>query len=102
MAFVGPAWNVVISSYSLNLTPDRLRGRAGGAQGLVAWEPIPLSSLVGSLLLQWFGGVATTRALAAAMLAIALAASASPAVRHAPRPTRPAADRDAADATPML
>lgn len=30
MAFVGPTWNVVISNYSLTLTPDRLRGRVGG------------------------------------------------------------------------
>jgi predicted MFS family arabinose efflux permease len=84
MAFVGPAWNVVISSYSLTLTPDRLRGRVGGAQGLVAWGPIPLGSLVGGLLLQWLGGVTTTLLLAATMLVIAVAASLSPAVRHAP------------------
>jgi len=101
-AFVGPTWSVVISSYSLTLTLDRLRGRVGGVQGLAAWGPIPLGSLVGGLLLQWFGGVTTTLALAAAGLAIAVAAFASPAVRHAPRLTRPVGDRDAADATPML
>lgn len=64
--------------------------------------PIPLGSLVGGLLLQWLGGVTTTLALAAAGLAIAVAAFANPAVRHAPRLTRPVGDRDAADATPML
>ena len=84
MAFVGPAWNVVIGSYSLALTPDRLRGRVGGAQGLVAWGPIPLGSLVGGLLLQWLGGVPATLVLAVVMLAIAVAASLSPAIRHAP------------------
>ena len=101
MAFVGPAWNVVISHYSLTLTPDRLRGRVGGVQGLVAWGPIPLGSLVGGLLLQWLGGVTTTLALAAAMLAIAVAASVSPAVRHAPRLTAADGDRDTAGATPL-
>ena len=85
MAFVGPAWNVVISSYSLRLTPDRLRGRVGGVQGLVAWGPIPLGSLVGGLLLQWLGGTPATLALAGVMLVIAVAASVSPAIRHAPR-----------------
>ena len=98
MAFVGPAWNVVISSYSLTLTPDRLRGRVGGVQGLVAWGPIPLGSLVGGLLLQWLGGVTTTLALAAVMLAIAVAASASPAVRHAPRLTHAAGECAAPEA----
>ncbi len=101
LAFVGPAWNVVISAYSLTLTPDRLRGRVGGVQGLVAWGPIPLGSLVGGLLLQWLGGVTTTLVLAAGMLAIAAAASASPAVRHAPRLTRPAGERDAAQEAPL-
>jgi predicted MFS family arabinose efflux permease len=84
MAFVGPAWNVVISSYSLRLTPDRLRGRVRGVQGLIAWGPIPLGSLIGGLLLQWLGGVTATLAFAAVMLLIAVAASVSPAVRHAP------------------
>jgi MFS family permease len=85
MAFVGPAWNVVISSYSLRLTPDRLRGRVGGVQGLVAWGSIPLGSLVGGLLLQWLGGTPATLTLAGVMLVIAVAASLSPAIRHAPR-----------------
>jgi len=100
MAFVGPAWNVVISTYSLTLTPDRLRGRVGGVQGLIAWGPIPLGSLVGGLLLQWLGGVATTLVLAVAMLAIAVAASVSPAVRHAPRLTGAGGERHASGVTP--
>ena len=100
MAFVGPAWNVVISHYSFRLTPDCLRGRVGGVQGLVAWGPIPLGSLVGGLLLQWLGGVPTTLALAAAMLAIAVAATASPALRHAPRSPQAANASGAEDVTP--
>ena len=35
-------------------------------------------------MLQWLGGVQTTLVLAAAMLAVALAAALSPAMRHAP------------------
>ena len=57
MAFVGPAWNVVLGDISLRLTPDALRGRVSGVQGLVAWGPIPLGSLAGGVLLQWLGGV---------------------------------------------
>ncbi len=84
MAFVGPAWNVVLGAYSLALTPDRLRGRVGGVQGLIAWGPIPLGSLAGGALLQWLGGSAAALVLAALMLALALAALLSPAVRRAP------------------
>jgi MFS family permease len=84
MAFFGPAWNVVIGSYSLALTPDALRGRVKGVQGLVAWGPIPLGSLLGGALLQWAGGFTATMVLAVVMLAVAVAATLSPAVRHAP------------------
>jgi MFS family permease len=84
MAFVGPAWNVVIGAYSLALTPDELRGRVTGVQGLIAWGPIPLGSLIGGALLQWLGATMTVFALAAAMLTVAVAATISPAVRHAP------------------
>jgi predicted MFS family arabinose efflux permease len=84
VAFVGPAWNVVISAYSLTLTPDRLRGRVRGVQGLIAWGPIPLGSLVGGVLLQWLGGTATALVLAALMLLVAVAATFSPSVHRAP------------------
>jgi predicted MFS family arabinose efflux permease len=87
VAFVGPAWNVVLGSLSLRLTPDRLRGRVSGVQGLVAWGPIPLGSLVGGLLLQWLGGVPAVLVLAAGMVAVALAATLSRSVRHAPGTT---------------
>lgn len=90
MAFVGPALSVVLSSLSLTLTPDRLRSRVSGVQGLVAWGAIPLGSLIGGLLLRWLGGVQTTLVLAAAMPAVALTATLSPAVRHAP----PLSDED--------
>jgi predicted MFS family arabinose efflux permease len=98
MAFVGPAWNVVLGSISLALTPDGLRGRVSGVQGLVAWGPIPLGSLVGGVLLQWVGGVATTLMLGGAMLAVALAATLSPTVRRPPKldaGTLPASTSDA-------
>jgi predicted MFS family arabinose efflux permease len=85
MAFVGPIWNVVIGAYLLALTPDELRGRVRGVTGLIGWGPIPLGSLIGGALLQWLGATATTFVFAATMLAIAAAASVSPAVRRAPR-----------------
>ncbi len=84
LALAGPAWNVVLSDISLRLTPDELRGRVSGVQGLVAWGPIPLGSLLGGLLLQWIGGVPTVLVLAGVMALVAVAATVSPAVRHAP------------------
>jgi predicted MFS family arabinose efflux permease len=84
LAFVGPSWNVVLSDISLRLTPDALRGRVGGVQGLVAWGPIPLGSLLGGLLLQWAGAVTAVLVLAGVMALIAVAATLSPAVRQAP------------------
>jgi MFS family permease len=100
MAFVGPAWNVVLGDISLRLTPDALRGRVSGVQGLVAWGPIPLGSLLGGILLQWLGGVSTAFVLAGAMGLVAAAATLSPAVRHAPDFRRAAPVEAPAEAAP--
>ena len=84
MAFVGPAWNVVIGAYQLAITPDRLLGRVSSAELLVAYGAIPLGSLVAGLLLESFGNVAATLVLAAWMLFLAVAAAASRTIRTAP------------------
>lgn len=84
MAFVGPAWNVVIGAYQLQLTPDRLLARVSSAELLVAYGAIPLGSLSAGFLLEWLGAERTVLALSGVMLAIALAAGASSGVRNAP------------------
>ena len=84
MAFVGPAWNVVIGAYQLAITPDRLVGRVSSAETLVAYGAIPLGSLAAGFLLEWAGAVATVVGLACWMFFLALAASASRAIRNAP------------------
>jgi MFS family permease len=84
MAFVGPAWNVVIGTYQLLLAPDRLRGRVESVGMLISWGAIPLGSLSGGFLIDAFGARATALAFSGWMLAIALAATASPHVRRAP------------------
>ena len=97
MAFVGPAWNVVLGTYVLRLTPDRLLGRVRSVEMLVAWGVIPLGSLAAGYLLQWFGGAGAVAAMSGLMLAIAVAATASPAVRHAPPLPAAPAPADAVD-----
>jgi MFS family permease len=84
MAFVGPAWNVVIGAYQLRLTPDRLLGRVASAELLVAYGAIPLGSLAAGFLLENVSTMRAALAVAAFMFALAVTATLSPAVRNAP------------------
>jgi predicted MFS family arabinose efflux permease len=83
MAFVGPAWNVVIGAYQLTLTPEHLLGRVSSAELVVAYGAIPLGSLAAGFLLEGIGSTSTALAVAALMLVLALLATASPAIRGA-------------------
>lgn len=83
-AFVGPLWNVIIGTYYLTLVPDSLRGRVQSASAVVSWGVQPLGSLLGGWLLEASGVTGTVLAMAAVLLATAVAATASPAIRHAP------------------
>lgn len=84
MAFVGPVWNVAIGAYQLTITPDRLLGRVTSAETLLAYGAIPLGSLAAGLLLETLGARSATIAIAAGMLLVAVAATASRGVRAAP------------------
>ncbi|MFD5514841.1 MFS transporter [Streptomyces sp. NPDC127066] len=83
-AFVGPLWNVVIISYATLLVPDELLGRVNSAAMTLSWGVMPLASLGAGFLLTGLGPVGSLCVLAAFMLVTAVAATASPAVRHAP------------------
>jgi MFS family permease len=87
MAFVGPMWNVAIEAYRLLITPDDLQGRVGSAASFLAYGAIPLGSLLAGYLLGSFGSEATATVLAGSMLALACAATISPAIRLAPNLT---------------
>jgi predicted MFS family arabinose efflux permease len=84
MAFVGPAWNVVLGSIEMRLTPPALLGRVQAVQMTAAYGAIPLGSLVGGLLLDRIGSEEAVWALAAGMFAIAVAATLTPSVRRPP------------------
>ncbi|MFF3891115.1 MFS transporter [Streptomyces sp. NPDC001914] len=83
-AFVGPLWNVVIISYASLLVPDELLGRVTSAAMTLSWGVLPVASLGAGFLLTSLGPVGAVYVLAAVMLATAVTATASPAVRNAP------------------
>lgn len=82
-AFVGPLWNVVIGTYFLDIVPGHLLGRVRAASTLLSAGALPLGSLAGGFLLEWYGATTTIWTLAAAMLAIAVAATT---IRRFPSP----------------
>jgi MFS family permease len=97
-AFIGPLWNVVIVSYSVLLVPNELLGRVTSAAMTLAWGVMPIGSLGAGLLLTTAGTTGAILVLTGIMLATAIAATVSPAVRHAPplpteNATRPLAAR---------
>jgi predicted MFS family arabinose efflux permease len=86
--FAGPFWNVVLGSYSQSIIPDHLQARVGSVETLIAWGVIPLGSAISGILLQTIGPIPSLYVLGAGMLAIALAGTISPSIRHAPPLTR--------------
>ena len=81
----GPIFNVTFAAYRYALVPDRLLARVGSAGLVVAWGAIPLGQLGAGLLLESIGTVETILMIAGLMAAVGLSATASPAVRNAPR-----------------
>jgi len=83
---VGPMFNVVVGSYRYALVPDRLLGRVQSASLVVSWGAIPLGALFAGLAVDALGARLTFLVLAAILLVLALAGTASAAVRTVPRP----------------
>jgi predicted MFS family arabinose efflux permease len=90
MAFVGPAWNVVLGSIEMRLTPAALLGRVQAVQMTAAYGAIPLGSLIGGIMLERLGPGEAVWTLAGLMLVIAVIATLTPSVRRPPV-TAPAA-----------
>jgi predicted MFS family arabinose efflux permease len=84
-ALVGPLWNVVIISHTTVLVPNELLGRVTSAAMTLSWGVMPIASLGAGYLLTTIGPIGSIGVLAAVMFVVAVAATASPAVRHAPR-----------------
>ncbi|MEV6300063.1 MFS transporter [Actinoplanes sp. NPDC051861] len=88
-AFVGPLWNVVILTYASVVVPNELLGRVMSAGQTLTWGVMPIASLGAGYLLTAVGPTASVWALAAVMLAAALAATLTPAIRTMPTLTPP-------------
>ncbi|WP_229072808.1 MFS transporter [Actinoplanes sp. DH11] len=83
-AFVGPLWNVVIFSHATLLVPNELLGRVMSAGATLTWGVMPIGSLGAGYLLTVASPVASIMVLAGLMLAAAVAATVSRAIRSAP------------------
>jgi MFS family permease len=88
ICFAGPVWNVAVEVFRYLITPDHLQGRVTSAVTLLAYGALPIGSLVGGLMLSHFSGRTTVLALSGFMLVLAVAATASRAVRTVVVPGR--------------
>lgn len=78
---VWPLYNAVVVSRWMLQIPDGLMGRVQAAVGVIGWAPVPLSPLLGGLLIEWVGATRTVLIFAAIMLTIAIAATLNRTVR---------------------
>ena len=85
--FAGPAWNVSVQTYRMQITPNELLGRTSSVALQVAWGVIPLGSLLAGFLLQALSPTAAMTVVAAGMAVTAIAATALAPVRDAGRRT---------------
>lgn len=83
---LNPAGNAGISAYSMALTPESLVGRVGSATQFLAMSAMPLSPVVGGLLLSGLGGPAAVAALAILTAGVALIPTLASSVRAVPHP----------------
>jgi predicted MFS family arabinose efflux permease len=83
MVCIGPLWNVVLGSYETALVPDALRSRVSSVGRFISWGTIPLGSALSGVLLQTIGAQGSTLVLFAVMLLLAVASTASRAIRNA-------------------
>lgn len=78
---VWPLYNAMVVSRWMSQIPDALMGRVQAAVALIGWAPVPLSPLLGGLLIEWVGTTWTVVTFAALMLTIAIAATLNQTVR---------------------
>lgn len=80
----GPVFNVVVGAYRYALVPEEIYARVASATLLFAWGSIPLGSLFAGYAIAAWGARTMLLVLAAILLAVALAASASRDLRDPP------------------
>jgi MFS family permease len=84
MLFLGPAWNATVVGYGIAVTPDGLQGRRASMDWLLSGSGVAAAPLLAGLLFGAAGATAAIAAFAALEVAIAVAATVSPALRVFP------------------
>jgi Transmembrane secretion effector len=80
----GPIFNVAFGTVFYALTPDRLLGRVRSVAKAIAWGTIPLGALAAGLLADAFGASAGIAAMTVVLIAVAIVATLSRAMRNIP------------------
>ena len=86
LLLINPAGNAGISSYRVAVTPGELQGRVSATSRFLAMSVMPLSPVLGGLLLTTYGAGSAVIALIAGTTAAALLITSSRSVRRVPRP----------------
>jgi MFS family permease len=81
---VDEVYDVVQVSYRLAVIPDALRGRVAGAYRLITYSCLTLGKALTGILLQRIGVLGTIELFALGFVLLALAATLSPPLHHAP------------------
>ena len=91
LMLLNPAGNAGIGAYRIAVTPADLQGRVSATSQFVAMSVMPVSPLLGGLLLQRYGGSVAILVLALATAGLAVLLTWSQSVRSVPRPSEWAA-----------
>jgi MFS family permease len=83
-AFVMPISDTVLTAYRFAVTPDRLIGRVSSATTTIAILVMPLGPLAAGFLLDAYSARTTIALFAAIAVVLAVWATLSPSMRHAP------------------
>jgi predicted MFS family arabinose efflux permease len=83
-AFIDPVYDITQFSYRMALIPDALQGRVNSAYRAIARATPPLGVALTGILLQTWGGLGAIAVLGAFLLAMAILATTSRAIRSAP------------------
>jgi MFS family permease len=84
MIVLAPAWNAIVTGYAIAITPDGLQGRRASTDWLVSGSGVALAPLLAGLLVAALGSAPAILTLAGLALVIAVASTASPALRIFP------------------
>lgn len=86
LMLLNPAGNAGIGAYRIAVTPADLQGRVSATSQFLAMSVMPLSPVLGGLLLETYGGAVAIAALTAASAGLAVLLTVSRTVRTVPHP----------------